>query len=161
LLTRGAMLTTFLFALIAMTDPAPAASPVAREEECDALAPGPGHESTRIGRLHVLARTAGDGPFVSDLPHDTLIVCPRSSIVPAPNDWKVPAAGYMLYLAEAGVTPGRARIGGLDHLSGSFRYIMVRGNFTREEGELIQQRIDQFNSRTEGSGGQHGKGTRV
>jgi hypothetical protein len=103
---------------------------------------GPGAPFVGMSNLHVLAQTAMPGAFSADIPAGASIVCQRSSIVPAENDWKVPAAGYSLYLAN-GDGPDE-RIGVLELASGSYRYRLIRGTWTVDEQNGTEARVQTF-----------------
>jgi hypothetical protein len=116
-----------------------------REAECYGMVQhGSEVESVRIAGLYVIERTAADGPFSVALAPGTAIACPRSSIVPAPNDWKVLAAGHPLYIIETGVAPADRRVGAIELSQGQFRYRMVRGQLTPDEVERVNARLNQF-----------------
>lgn len=117
-----------------------------REGECYAMVPGEGEVvSTRIPDFHVIGATARDGPLAVDLPPGTAaIACPRSSIIPAPNDWKVLAAGYPLLIMENDGPPDSRRTGSLEAPDGHFTYRLVRGRFTAAEMEQVSARLNQF-----------------
>lgn len=70
--------------------------------------------NTPIPDLRVIERTAHDGPFTVEVPRGAAIACPRSSIIPAPNDRKVLDAGYPLYIMETNVAPADRRVGVLE-----------------------------------------------
>jgi len=59
------------------------------------------------------------------------ILCKRDSIVPARNDYKVLAAGYLLSISAD------ARIGALEIQGGLLRYRMIRGELSKPEGSLV------------------------
>jgi len=106
------------------------------------ISDGPGAPLIEAPNLHVIEQTAGTGSFSPDVPAGAAIVCDRSTIVPAANDWKVPNAGHSLYMAT-GEGPGE-RIGVLDMAGGSLRYILIRGAWTQEEEARIDQRLRAF-----------------
>ena len=137
----------YLFAL-AFLGPAPAAESVTiAESECYAMVQN-GDEvvSTRIPGLLVIERTGGEGPFSApDLPAGTsAIMCPRSSIVPAPNDWKVLEAGYPLFITENRAPPESRRVGVLEVSQGQVRFRFVRGELADGEEARIQARVNQL-----------------
>jgi hypothetical protein len=116
------------------------------ESECYSMEEQDGRVvSTRIPGLRVIERTAGDGPFAANLPAGTsAVLCPRSTIVPAPNDWKVLVAGYPLYIMETSVPPESRRVGTLEVSQGQVRYRLIRGEFHAGEEERLRARLDQF-----------------
>jgi hypothetical protein len=137
----------YLFAL-ASVGPAQATESVTiAESECHAMVQN-GEEvvSTRVPGLHVIERTGREGPFsASELPPGTsAIMCPRSSIVPAPNDWKVLEAGYPLYITENRAPPESRRVGALEVSQGQVRYRFVRGELADGEEAQIQARLNQL-----------------
>lgn len=107
---------------------------------------GPGAPLGDVPDLHVLEQTAGDGAFSPAVPAGAAIVCDRSGIVPAMNDWKVPNAGHSLYVAD-GEGPNE-RIGVLEMAGGSFRYRLIRGTWTGDEEIRIGQRLEEFRRRS-------------
>ena len=117
------------------------------ESECYAMVQN-GDEvvSTRIPGLHVIERTGREGPFsVPELPPGTgAIMCPRSSIVPAPNDWKVLQAGYPLFITETRAPPESRRAGVLEMSQGQVRFRFVRGELADGEEARIQARLNQL-----------------
>ncbi|MEA3041903.1 MAG: hypothetical protein QOC65_1392 [Sphingomonadales bacterium] len=134
----------FLVALAAAAEPAIETVRIV-EGECYGLQPRDGRVvHTRLPGLRVIERTAGDAPLAVDLPPGAAIMCPRSSIVPAPNDWKVLEAGYPLYIGETGVAAARQRIGVLEIASGRYRYRLIVGRLTEAEVPRVQIRLDQF-----------------
>jgi hypothetical protein len=135
---------TFALLLAALTASAPSQAQQLSEAECGFVetSRGPGEPFVRVANLHVLAQAAMPGPFSADIPAGASIICGRSSIVPAENDWKVPAAGYTLYLAN-GDEPNE-RIGALDIAGGSFRYRLVHGSWAVEEQNEVEARVQAF-----------------
>jgi len=134
----------FLVALVAAAEP-PAQAADLIEGECAALQPQDGRIVNRpMPGLRIIERTAGAGPFLIDLPPGATIMCPRSSIVPAPDDWKVLAAGYVLYIGETAPRGGERRIGALEIAQGQYRYRLVVGRLREDEVPLMQARLDHF-----------------
>jgi len=133
-------------ALIALLIQPPTESVTIREGECYAMVPRDGQiVSTRIPDFHVIEATARDGPLVVNLPEGTgAIACPRSSIIPAPNDWKVLAAGYPLMIMETGGPPGNHRVGALEASQGQVRLRMVAGDLTESETQQLRTRLNQL-----------------
>ena len=121
-----------------------AETPVLSETLCGYVVTsnGPGAPLIEVPNLHVLEQTAGENRFSADIPTDAAIICERSSIVPAANDWKVPAAGYALYLVN-GDEPND-RFGALEIAGSAYRYRLVRGTWTADEERRIAERVRSF-----------------
>jgi hypothetical protein len=93
--------------------------------------------------LHVLRRSAEEGPL-SALPPGTLMVgCVRTDLVPGPNDDAVPALGVPLNLAHE----GSRRSLRLELVEGRFRYQMLGGPLTEEERGRVEARLAEFQAR--------------
>jgi len=132
--------------LLAASQPQDAESVAIAESECYAMVQN-GSEvvSTRISGLHVIESTARDGPFAAELPAGTsAILCPRSTIIPAPNDWKVLFAGYPLMIAETAGPPENRRIGALEVSQGQVRFRLISGSFAEGEEEMLRARLNQL-----------------
>jgi hypothetical protein len=132
-------------AFLALWSPALLAQPSApvtlSETRCDYLLPD-GARGTAPG-LRVLEATARAAPFKPGLPAGASIACGRSSVVPAPQDWKVLDAGHVLYIVEAtGAENGR--IGALEISTGQFRYRLIQGQLTPAEAEQVMERLNAF-----------------
>lgn len=139
------MIALFLAALLAPAQQGLVESVTIRERECYAMVQeGEQVVSVRVPGLYVIGQTARDGPFAVNVPQGASIACPRSSIVPAPNDWKVLVAGYPLYIMETGAPPESRRVGALELSQGQFRYRLVRGQLTAPEAERAGIRLDQL-----------------
>jgi hypothetical protein len=132
-------------ALLAVWSPALLAQPSApatlSATRCDYLLPD-GARVTAPG-LRALERTARAGPFKPGLPAGASIACGRSSIVPAPQDWKVLEAGHVLYIVE-GTGADNRRIGALEISTGQFRYRLIEGQLTPAEAEQVMERLNAF-----------------
>ena len=101
--------------------------------------------TTQVPGLYVIESTARDGPFRADLPAETAaILCRRSSIIPAPNDWKVLEAGFPLYIVEAGASSSGSRVGVLEVSAGQVRFRLTRGEFREGESEPLRRRLNQL-----------------
>ncbi|HYG28792.1 MAG TPA: hypothetical protein VD887_01105 [Allosphingosinicella sp.] len=134
----------FLVALAAAAEP-PARAPDLVEGECAALVRRDGEIVRQpMPGLRIIERTGRSGPFAIDLPPGASIMCPRSSIVPAPDDWKVLEAGYVLYIGETAPRDGERRIGALEVSQGQYRYRLIAGRLREDEVPLMQARLDHF-----------------
>ena len=133
--------------LLGLAQPQLAESVTITEGECYAMVQS-GSEvvSTRVAGLRVIERTGAPGPFSApELPPGTsAILCPRSTIIPAPNDWKVLQSGYPLYIAESRGTPESRRTGVLEVSQGQVRYRLVRGDFLEGEEDRLRARLNQL-----------------
>jgi hypothetical protein len=134
----------FLLALLAAVEPAAQAATVV-EGECAALVRRDGEIVRQpMPGLRIIERTARAGPFAIDLPPGASIMCPRSSILPAPDDWKVLEAGYVLYIGETAPRDAERRIGVLEVSQGQYRYRLIAGRLREDEVPLMQARLDHF-----------------
>ena len=141
------MLTILLAALLASAQPQLIESVTIAESPCYAMVQrGNEVETTLIPGLRVIERTAAAGPFAApELPPRTsAIMCPRSSIVPAPNDWEVLEAGFPLYITESRAPPETRRVGVLEASQGQVRYRFVRGSMAEGEEAAIRTRLNQL-----------------
>jgi hypothetical protein len=115
------------------------------ERYCSAIAP----DSISIGKgpvplvsLHVLAETEKPGPFVlpPEAPRNTrLLTCYRSSVLPAPNDYKVALARLDLTIVDD--TAGRSRVASLYFAHGHIGFKMVTGSLTDLESRELKDRL--------------------
>ena len=101
---------------------------------------------TMDNSLHVLAQTRAGAKFDPGAPPAGYrigsIFCARSDVVPAPNDYKVVAAGYPLMLF-ARDTGGHTRIAVLETDGGSLRLRSVgEAGFTPDMAHRIQAVLD-------------------
>ena len=94
--------------------------------------------------LHVLELSGNDEPFAEDLPEGAVVLCLRSGPVPASGDWKVLAAGHVLYLTED-VNDGRTGV--LQISDGQFRYRLLEGELSGEESAQVVDRLAQYEER--------------
>jgi len=69
------------------------------------------------------------------------ISCGRNDIVPAPNDYKVLLAGYVLYITDLGVGHAK-RTGALEISNGQLGFNMKEGDLDGETAKRLQPRID-------------------
>jgi hypothetical protein len=135
------MLTILLATLAAVQSPA---STELSEARCGYVvtSAGPGAPLIEAPDLHVLEQTAGDGAFSPAVPAEAAIVCDRSSIVPATNDWKVPDSGHPLYIgSREGLSE---RMGVLEMAGGGLRYRLLLGAWTRDEEIQVDERLAAF-----------------
>jgi len=111
------------------------------ESTCFAMVQGPsGIERQDLPWL-VTERTAGSARFEPRLPPGSGIACVRRSIVPAPNDWKLLAAGYPLSILVPGTVE---RIGVLEVSQGQVRFRVLDGQLTPDEAPLVLDRLSTF-----------------
>jgi hypothetical protein len=99
--------------------------------------------SVPLSSLHVLESTSHAGKFA--LPPDapagpTGLLCGRSSLIPAPNDYKVLLAGLTLGISKN--DEPNARLGVLELVSGKLQFRMIDGVLTVEEMKMLQPRLD-------------------
>lgn len=144
--------------LVAIAAPAAASNrPPPRELHelrCDAMENHNGRLVTiETPNLHVLRQTAGPARFAPALPEGiSSIMCGRNSIIPAANDDEVLWLGLPLYIAEMG-TPGR--LGVLEIDQGHYRFRFLAGTARPGEQALLDQRLDEFQTRFRTVSGQH------
>jgi hypothetical protein len=95
----------------------------------------------------VIEVTERDGPFAAqDPPAEPIemIACVRKDIVPSPNDYEVPAAGYELMIADRGQGHPR-RTGKLTLADGKFAFALIEGEpLTQELEKRLAARLDRF-----------------
>jgi hypothetical protein len=140
-----------LILLLALAAPAAAQAPVT-ETRCDVLTGTMAGEirTVRMPGLHVLEGTASPGPFRPDLPHGaSAIMCGRSSIVPAEHDDEVVGLGVPLIIVEA-TNGATGRLATLEIVDGRYRFRFIEGQAQPSEEAPIQQRLDQFQTRSQG-----------
>lgn len=98
-------------------------------------------KTTPMAALKVIEQTTKEGPF--KLPRGApknvqAVICKRSSIMPAPHDYKVLQAGYTLY-----ITDELSRIAALGMVDGRVRLDMIDGALTEVEqsqaGRLLHE----------------------
>jgi hypothetical protein len=95
--------------------------------------------------LHVLSQTAASGRFQPEIPAGvSSFLCSRTSIIPAAYDDEVLWLGVPLYIAEMGA-PGR--LGVLEINEGHYRFRFLEGAARPGEQALLDERLDQFQSR--------------
>jgi hypothetical protein len=116
------------------------------ESGCAVISAGNGAlTAARMPSLHVLEATAITGAF--SLPADAPpsvqgIMCARSSIVPAPNDYKVVMAGFAFYISVGADADRRLYV--LERPGGQFRLRATQGTLTPEEQAAVRKRLDDF-----------------
>jgi hypothetical protein len=123
------------------------AKDVTAESSCLAIAENSAGETktVELPSLHVLDQTSKPEVFTlpADAPSQTrLIMCGRASIVPAPNDYKVLAAGFPLGIATNDEKPSRAGV--LEMVKGQVQFRMLDGIMTHAEMKLLQSRLNAF-----------------
>ncbi|MCG8442920.1 MAG: hypothetical protein MI723_14045 [Caulobacterales bacterium] len=120
--------------------------PAITEIGCAAVALEDGaHQVMAEPSFHVLAADAEDdgGAFTVDGDYLTVaVMCDRSSPVPAAQDYKVPDAGYRLYL-RSGEEDGRI-VTALDWSGEGYDFRVVDGALTEDELALAQARLEGY-----------------
>jgi len=131
--------------LALLVPPAAAAPPVDQPTETRCLYSVTDKDGTRFvdsPPVHVLADTKSHEPYDPPIPAGAAIMCGRSSMVPAEDDWKVLAAGHPLAIADS--TPGSNRLAWLEVSGGRFRYRFSEGRLTPDEAAATERRLDAF-----------------
>ena len=96
--------------------------------------------------LHVLSATTGASAFTlpKDAPAKTeAIMCLRSTLIPAPDDFKVVLAGFPFFIGTLG-EPAKRRMLALEISDGRLQGRMVQGQLTARESEQLQERLNQM-----------------
>lgn len=134
------MILALLLALATPTTEAVA--PVVVESRCGYVHVAQGAQAfVELPALRVIEQTAQGGRFPAELPDGAAILCWRSSIVPAANDWKAIAGGHLLFIA----VPGESRVGALERAGDGYRYSLLNdGGFSREERANVDRRMQSF-----------------
>lgn len=101
-------------------------------ELCVAIVPGPhGMEDAKLEKVDAVIAVTEDSPVYEPKPAPSAraaaILCGRQDLVPAPNDYKVLAAGYRLYLD--------------DHGDGHPKRMAA---FLMDKGRLVYRQIEQY-----------------
>ena len=102
-------------------------------------------KTTPMEALKVMEQTAKDGAFTlpRGAPKDVqAILCKRSTIMPAPQDYKVLQAGYTLY-----ITDELNRVAALGLVDGSVQMNMLDGAMTEVEQSQIRPRLNELQDR--------------
>ena len=110
----------------------------------------PGDASMRISVINAAENDAKfsfkklDGSALR-MPRDMIpesVMCERADIVPSPNDYKVLAAGYVLYIKDTG-TGHPERFGKLEMANGQFQFNIIGGEaLTMELQERMIKRLN-------------------
>lgn len=101
-------------------------------------------KTTPMAGLKVIEQTAKEGAFVlpRGAPKDVqAVICKRSSIMPAPHDYKVLQAGYTLY-----ITDELSRVAALGIVDGRVRLDMLDGAMTEVERSQAGRRLQELES---------------
>ena len=93
--------------------------------------------------LHVLTQASAPGRFAPAGHAGDPIICRRSSIIPAPEDWEVGASGRILYLVE-GTQGADGRMAELDFVGGEFAYTLLSGSYSGDEEANVSARLEDF-----------------
>lgn len=97
-----------------------------------------------LDEFHALEATlAPYSTIAPQMPADTVaILCTRSTMVPAPFDYRIILAGYPFYIGSINDDP--QRMGILERSGGAFRYRMVAGELTQAEQAGVAERLNYF-----------------
>jgi hypothetical protein len=122
----------------------------AQSEDCKMIVIKPGDKGTKpeiAGPTKVLIATEQKGKFDFTPPPGVkvaAIMCGRDNLLPAPNDYKVLAAGYTLTIVDNG-TGHVQRMGTLELNDGRFQFrLFDGGHMTADEQTRVQARMNQF-----------------
>jgi hypothetical protein len=115
------------------------------EIKCEVLATGTdGKIHTILEGTKVLEPTRSTAAFSIAIPdgyRDASILCGRTDLVPAENDWKVLRAGFPLTIEDTLTS----QMGTLELSGGQFRFRMLTGDkMTPDQMEHVGARLDQF-----------------
>lgn len=95
----------------------------------------------------MILATEGPKPLKLEMPRGYTahsVICARLDIVPAPNDYKVPVAGYPLYIMDTGVGHAK-RIGVVELSAGQFRFRLDEGPaLTDDLAARVTKRLEGF-----------------
>jgi hypothetical protein len=102
-------------------------------------------KTTPMEALKVMEQTAKDGAFTlpRGAPKDVqAVLCKRSTIMPAPQDYKVLQAGYTLYITDV-----LNRVAALGLVDGRIQLNMLDGAMTEVEQSQVQPRLNELQDR--------------
>jgi hypothetical protein len=123
-----------------------------REDRCFALIQNDlgNVQRLELANFSVLAQTNAAAEF--SLPAEVTtkpagILCVRSSVVPAANDYKVVVAGVPFNISTD-EPEGIRRVIVLELSGGQFRARLLKGELLDSEGQAIGQRLNQFQAAT-------------
>lgn len=134
--------TTWLIALAAATG---ASSESVDEIGCGAVIEDARGvvQTVKDASLKVLDQTTANATFsYTGHANTRAIICGRTDIVPAVNDFKVTAAGFPLDIVHASEAEGR--VGALEMSGGQFRFRMLKGKLTEDEAQRVLLRLNEF-----------------
>jgi len=103
------------------------------------------------GDFSALKAGQADAPIVLGAP-DGLVVqallCERNTLAlaPAPTDYRLPEAGYPLYLETYNDDKEKTGVAKLIRADGDYVYEVVMGELTEPEAELVAARMEAFNA---------------
>ena len=128
------------------------AEDLATESACGVMVRGDDGKTNIIvlPSLHVLASTAQEGAFKlpTDAPANVMgMMCGRSSLIPAPNDYKLLQAGFTLAIVRNDESKSRAGV--LELVSGRLQFRMIDGVMSKEETNALQPRLNEMQLRVD------------
>jgi hypothetical protein len=125
-------------------------------EECLYLFTKPSQTPARIyvgSHVDVLGPTEREERFAPTVPSEIRIVeidCLRRDIVPAPNDYKVMAAGFAFSIKASGAEPERVVI--FEHANGHVNVTVDQGPpLSAELAARMKARLDEFDAKLNAS----------
>lgn len=136
--------------------------PPPEEKNCRVIATTPENDQAQpyaVPELSVLAGTGAEGPFALDVPEGydvQALLCQRSSLVPAKNDFEAPMAGYPLYIDTYNEAGEKTGVAALEYSEGVFTHRVLVGELDEGQQGWVDYRISQFNSQPEAAGGEAG-----
>lgn len=139
--------------------------PPPEEKNCRVIATTPDSEQAQpyaVPDLSVLAGTNAVGPFALDVPEGydvQAILCQRSSLVPAKNDFEAPMAGYPLYVDTYDETGQKTGVAALEYDEGRFTHRVLVGELAEGQQDWVDYRIAAFNNHARSNGAEAGAET--
>jgi len=104
-------------------------------------------KNTFVTIKSVIDATEGDAKFSPEVPEGDVavaVICGRTDLVPAPNDYKVVLGGLPLFIDDRGLGHSE-RMGTLEISGGQFRFRTMKGDMmTAEQQARIGARLDEF-----------------
>ncbi len=132
--------------------------PPPEEKNCRVIATTPENDQAQpyaVPDLSVLAGTQAEGPFSLDVPEGynvQAILCQRSSLVPAANDYEAPMAGYPLYVDTYNDEGEKTGVAALEYSEGAFAHRVLVGELEEGQQGWVDYRLGQFNSQAASAG---------
>jgi hypothetical protein len=102
-------------------------------------------KTTPVDKLEVIEQTSKEGAFTlpRGVPKDVqAVICKRSSVMPAANDYKVLQAGYTLYVID-----GLGRVSALGLVDSEVKLNMLDGAMTEAEQSQASARLAELQAR--------------